>query len=83
MANGVQSASSNATRPLMRLLIAAGALVLSLAAGSDGQRMLTEDEAQEEFGPDCDAIYDDCIAQCDNQACEDGCEAAKGSCENQ
>jgi hypothetical protein len=65
------------------LIIAGGALVLSLAAGCGGERMLTEDEAQEEFGPDCDAIYDSCVAQCDNPACEDGCEAAKSTCENE
>ena len=83
MPNRSQRTSPNATRPLVRLIIAGGALVLSLAAGCGGQRMLTEDEAEEEFGPDCDAIYDACVAHCSNQACEDGCDAAKDSCENE
>jgi hypothetical protein len=67
----------------MKWVVALVAVAVPLTGGCDRQRTFTEDEAQEEFGPDCDAIYDDCVAQCDNEACEDGCEAAKDSCENQ
>jgi len=44
------------------LALAAVTLTLTLAVGCDRQRTLTEDEAEEEFGADCDAIYDDCVA---------------------
>ena len=56
------------SRLILALTIAALSLTLTLAAGCDRQRTLTEDEAEEEFGADCDAIYDDCVAQCDNRA---------------
>jgi len=65
------------------LALAAVTLTLTLAVGCDRQRTLTEDEAEEEFGADCDAIYDDCVAQCDNQGCENACDAAKDACERQ
>ena len=41
------------------------------------------DEAEEEFGPDCDDIYENCVAECSSASCESACEAAKSACENQ
>ncbi len=69
----------------MKLIVAVLTLTLMLAAACDSNRTryLTEDEAEEEFGPDCDEIYDKCVGECDISRCEDACEAAKEACESQ
>jgi hypothetical protein len=69
------------TIPVLAILV----FTLVTVTGCDEDtRRLTEDQAEEEFGPDCDATYDACINRCDdNSGCEDGCEAAKDECENQ
>jgi hypothetical protein len=76
---------SHVARLLTIPVLAMFALTLALAAScDDSTRRLTEDEAEEEFAPDCDAIYDACIDRCgDNSPCQDGCDAAKDACENQ